>query len=332
MLSNPSEEEKQFEKITAAALLGTMPVGILVFDDQYNVTYLNSCFSNFGVLQPQFLVNPIGKNLKDEQLFLSGDISKDIQSLRDQFFFEKELGNQKTSDGGEISIILKGVALLEGETFLGGMLVVEDLRIIGDARNTNLPIQNENYSDIFQNLNNLLILTDIDGNVSYAFGNLLKTLFRKNLPNGKAGKNFLHHPIHEIFPTESLDKLEKLLKEIKETKKKSSFITSLRFEEEELVFDIQIFPVLTSRKEVQFVCFYFEDITVYIKEQEYLKQQIDELQFYEMITQKATDAMLVLNASGQIVFWNKTAENLTGYSKSEVYNKPFEKFFLSFDH
>ncbi|MDP3682390.1 MAG: hypothetical protein Q8S01_00515, partial [Ignavibacteria bacterium] len=179
MLSNPAKEEKQFEKITAAALLGTMPVGILIFDEQYSITYLNACFSNFGVLQPQFLESPIGKNVKDEQLFLSGDVRQDIQSLRDQSFFEKELGNLKTSDGGEISIILKGVALFEEEIFLGGMLVVEDLRVVRDARIANLPLQNENYKDIFQNLNNLLIITDIDGNVGYAFGNLLKTVFRQ---------------------------------------------------------------------------------------------------------------------------------------------------------
>jgi len=325
MLSDSVHEENQIKNTSAAALLEAIPVGVLVFDEQYNITYLNACFSSLGVLQPQFLEHPIGKNIVDEQLFLSSDIHKDIQGLHDQFFFEKELGNQKTSGGGEISIFLKGVALFEGESFLGGMLVVEDLKVITEAHDTDTLLQNENYSEIFQNLNSLLILTDSNGNVNYSFGNLLKTIVRKK-------KDFLNHPIHDIFPGASLGELEKSLKEVKETKKKSSFVTALRFDDEEFVFDVQIFPLFTSRKEIQFVCFYFEDITRYLKEHEYLKQQVDELQFYELITQKATDALLVLNANGQIVFWNKAAENLTGYTKSEVYNKPLEKFFPTFDH
>ena len=325
MLSNSAKEEEQFEKITAPALLGTIPVGILVFDEQYNVTYLNPCFSNFNLFQPKFLENPIGKNLKDEQLFFSDDIQKDIQSLRDQLFFEKELGRQKTSDGGEISIFLKGIALFEKELFLGGMLVVEDLKIIGNSRDTTLALQNENYNDILQNLNALLLLTDANGMVGYAFGGLIKTIFKKK-------KNFLHHPVSEIFPQEAADLIAKSLREVNETKKKSSFIASLSIEDEEFVFEVQLFPVLTNRKEIQFICFSFEDITSHIKEREQLQLQIDELYFYEMITQKATDALLVLNANGQIIFWNKAAEDLSGYSKSEVFNKPFEKFFLSIEH
>ncbi|NCS81964.1 MAG: hypothetical protein AUJ54_00140 [Ignavibacteria bacterium CG1_02_37_35] len=332
MVSNSSEEEKQFEEITAAALLDAIPVGVLVFDEQQNITYLNACFSSLGVLRPKFLEKPVGKSLKDEQLFLSADIRKEIQNLREQFFFEKELGNQKTSDGGEISVFLKGVALFEEENFRGGMLMVEDLKVLGKTNDSNPPLNNESYLNLLQNLSDFMVLTDADGSIGYVFGSQAKTVFRKNIQTGKPEKDLLQRPINEILPQASLGNLEKSLKEIRETKKRSSFLTSFEVEAEEFVFDLQIFPVLAGRREIQFICFFFKDISPYIKEMEHLRQQIDELQFYETITQKASDALLVLNAEGKINFWNKAAEKLFGYSKSEVFNKPFEKFFLSIDH
>ncbi len=184
---------------------------------------------------------------------------------------------------------------------------------------------NENVNNVLQSLNNIIILTQPDGTVSYANGKLLDTLFRKK-------NNLLQQPVWGIFPEESLANLDKALTEIKETKKRSSFLASFATKDDEFVFDIQIIPVLTGRKEIQFISFYFEDITRWVKEQDSLKQQIDELQFYETIIHKSTDALLALNDDGKIIFWNKAAEKLTGYSKSEVFNKPFEKFFLSIDH
>lgn len=184
---------------------------------------------------------------------------------------------------------------------------------------------NENLNNVLQSFNNIIILTQPDGTVSYAYGKLLDTLFRKK-------NNLLQQPIQGIFPEESLANLEKALTEINETKKRSSFVATFITKDDEFVFDIQIIPALSSRKEIQFISFYFEDITQWVKEQDYLKQQIDELQFYETIIQKSTDALLVLNDDGKIIFWNKAAEKLTGYSKSEVFNKPFEKLFLSIDH
>lgn len=183
---------------------------------------------------------------------------------------------------------------------------------------------NQNLNNVLQSFGNIIILTEPDGTVSYASGKLLVTLFRKK-------NNLLQQPIRGIFPEESLANLEKALTEINETKKRSSFVAMFVTKEDEFVFDIQIIPALSSKKEIQFISFYFEDITQWVKEQDSLKQQIDELQFYETIIQESTDALLVLNEEGKIIFWNKSAEMLTGYSKSEVFNKPFEKFFLSID-
>ena len=183
---------------------------------------------------------------------------------------------------------------------------------------------NENLDNVLQSFSNIIILTQADGTVSYAYGKLLDTLFRKK-------NNLLQQPIRGIFPEESLANLEKALTEINETKNRSSFRATFVTKDDEFVFDIQIIPALSSKKEIQFISFYFEDITQWVKEQDFLKQQIDELQFYETIIQKSTDALLVLNEEGKIIFWNKAAEKLTGYSKSEVFYKPFEKFFLSID-
>lgn len=179
--------------------------------------------------------------------------------------------------------------------------------------------------NVLQNLHTIVILTQPDGTVSYVGGKLLDTLFRKK-------NNLLHRSIIEIFPEESQAALEKTLTEVKETKKRTTFYTTFITKDEGFVFDVQVNPTLSSKKEIQFISFCFEDVTRWMKEQDSLNQQIDELQFYETIVHKSTDALLALSEDGKIIFWNKATELLTGYSKSEVFNKPFEKFFLSIDH
>jgi len=315
-----AREEKLGSSFTAAALLETLPMGVLLFDAQFKITYLNSGFSNAKILQPEFRENPTGKNLTEHPLFLSYDLRDEIKLLKESKSFEKKIKNIKTSDGDEVSIVVKASALFDGETYLGGLLLLEEKKIVDESGEVILSVHNE----LFKQLDTLLFITDADGNINYAFGSLLKTIFGKK-------KNYLQRPVQELFPTEALEKIENALKELKETKKKSSLLVSFNPEDEDFTFDVQLFPVLTGKREIQFICLYFEDITAYVKEQQIVKQQIDELQFYEMITQRATDALIVLNAKGQIIHWNKAAEALTGYSKSEVYNKAFEKFFLSFE-
>lgn len=324
MASNTEKEEKYFSVASTSALLDAMPVGLLVFDYEYNISYINSSFSSYGILNPRFRDNVVGKNLLKEELFLLRDIRNEIKNIEVQRFFEKDFGWEKIPNEGEISVSLKCSALFDGELYRGGILIAEEIKVLTGTREASLFFQSENFNTILQDINNLFILTQADGTISYAFGRLFNTLFKKKT-------NILQQPIKEIFPKESLAALEKALKEVKETRTRSSFLSSFNYKDEEFVFDIQIFPVLSGRREIQFICFYFEDISRWIKEQELLQQQIDELQFYETITQKASDALLVLNEEGKIIYWNKAAEQLTGYSKSEVYNKLFEKFFLSID-
>ena len=324
MPSNSEKEEKQIIVASSSALLEAMPIGVLVFDSEYNVSYINSCFANFGILHSKFLENAVGKNLLKEEFLLLRDIRDEIKNIKIQRFFEKELKRQKTFNNGEISISIKCSALFDGELFNGGILIAEEIKILSGTEDAGLFFQSENFNTILQDINNLFVLTQTDGTISYAFGRLFHTLFKKKT-------NILQQPIQEIFPKESLAALEQALNEVKETRTRSSFLSSFNLKEEQFVFDVQIFPVLSGRREIQFICFYFEDISRWMKEQESLRQQIDELQFYETITQKSSDALLVLNEDGKIIFWNKAAEALTGYSKSEVYNKALEKFFLSVD-
>ncbi len=61
-----------------------------------------------------------------------------------------------------------------------------------------------------------------------------------------------------------------------------------------------------------------------------LKKAVSELQLYQIITEIATDAVVGVDSAGKIFFWNKSAEQLFGYSRSEVYQKLFYEVTHSF--
>lgn len=62
-----------------------------------------------------------------------------------------------------------------------------------------------------------------------------------------------------------------------------------------------------------------------------LKKAVNELQLYQVITEIATDAVVGVDHSGKIFFWNKAAEQLFGYARSEVYQKLFYEVTHSFN-
>ncbi|MDP3684617.1 MAG: hypothetical protein Q8S01_11875, partial [Ignavibacteria bacterium] len=172
MPSNSEKEEKQIIVASSSALLDAMPVGVLVFDSGYNVSYINSRFANFGILQSGFLENVAGKNLLEEELFLLRDIRNEIKNIKDQRFFEKEFERRQTTNEGEISVSLKCSALFDGELFQGGILIAEEIKVLSGTGDAGLFFQSENFNTILQDINNLFILTQVDGTISYAFGRL----------------------------------------------------------------------------------------------------------------------------------------------------------------
>ena len=52
---------------------------------------------------------------------------------------------------------------------------------------------------------------------------------------------------------------------------------------------------------------------------------------YEALLQESEDAVLVMDEGGNVVFWNKGAESLWGYSSSEAIGKNIQNYINNID-
>ena len=88
-------------------------------------------------------------------------------------------------------------------------------------------------------------------------------------------------------------------------------------------FNCRIEPGLNKKRQVQFLFFILEDISGRVLENLNLRKERDELLKLQSISEALTDALFVVDSEGGVLFWNKAAESLFGYSRSEVYGKFF---------
>lgn len=78
--------------------------------------------------------------------------------------------------------------------------------------------------------------------------------------------------------------------------------------------------VIDTKGEEAVLGAFFRDITERKKIEEALKESEER---YRSVVQTASDAIISFDSQGKIVFWNKAAEDIFGYSADESVNKPF---------
>jgi len=318
-----SENEEVTVGNSAQTLLTALPVGVLVFDSDFLITYFNPWFTAANIFPKTESAAAKKLNILTGKIPFFEEIQSEIKKLSTKHSFEKSVQSQKSDNEKNPSLLVKGTALFDGNNFAGGILLVEEIQESESQATAVSELHSEDYQNIFKQLDSLFLITDHEGTVQLLFGGLLKTIFKKQ-------KTFTQRLLEDLFEGEARQQVKELFAEASGKKKKINSVIRSAVNEEQYLLDLQLCPVATAKKGVQFYCVFLSDISSLKEEQNLLQQQIDELWFYEMIIEKTTDALLVLNQNGEIISWNKAAEALTGYTKSEVYNKPLGKVFLSF--
>ncbi len=299
------------------------PVGILTFSLDWNINFINEAFVKYAILY-QFEHSSLkGINILDANIFPDIDIKEDLLELKNGLSFEKEVKNISTLDKGKISVIVKGSPLFENNKFSGGILIVEDLKTISSEHSKD-ELQSDKISDVLSRINDLVFITDNSGKIKYSFGKSIE-----KLKTPVFGLNDLQ--VNKLFGFEADEKIQKGLEAVAANKKSEKINTLIKIKDEELTFECRIEPLLNWRRQVQFLFFFFSDISDFINERNKLESEIGELKQYQLITDAVSDAIFALQSAGEIIFWNKASEQLFGYTRSEVYGKFFGKAFDVFD-
>ncbi|MDR3625868.1 MAG: PAS domain S-box protein [Ignavibacteriaceae bacterium] len=298
------------------------PVGIITFSTDWKINFVNEVFLKYAALY-QFKNSELDAiSIFDPNIFPGNNIDENLKELGNGNSFEKEIRNVKTADGGMIKVIIKGSPVFFNERFAGGILIVEDFKVSSVTAQSK-DLRSTQIENIVSRLDNILFITDAEGKIKYSYG---KNIGKLSTPSGLTD-SLITHLFTGDFKTEAENRLNLVI----ENKNPEKFNTELLFGNDTVAFECRMEPLLNWRGQIQFIFFFFYDITDHINEKKLLKGEIEELKQYQTITEAVTDAVFAVDSNGDIIFWNKASEQLFGYLRSEVFGKFFGRALDVFD-
>lgn len=304
------------------SILETAPIGILVFNNEFVVKFVNSNFFHFsGVLigKPSDI---LGKSIYEYRLFEEVDLRKDLNELRDGSAFEKELVTARTISGIKISIIVKCVPILLEGKFNGGVIIVEDVKI-SPAKEEIAFIHSQNFQNFLNLLSDSFFFVDKEGSIKISstkgydeFSFLFETEITKGTKRPQKLSGILFKKLLESVIANSKTIWTELPYIINNTEHRAN---------------ITLIPIMENGSKVEMVIVLVKDVT---KESDAVSldaEEISELKRYQQIVARVLDGVIGFDNEGKIFFWNESSARLFGLTRSEVYGKFIGKIFQQID-
>ena len=105
-------------------VLENAPVGILTFNADWEIDFINENYSRYGVLYNIDSFSLKGLNILDQDLFPGTGIKEELLELQDGYSFEKEIRNIPASGQGFITVLVKGSPVfVDGQLLPSGGLL-----------------------------------------------------------------------------------------------------------------------------------------------------------------------------------------------------------------
>jgi len=162
-------------------LIESVPLGILTFNSEGRITYLNNNFLEFCVYH-KIEINPSTTiNIFEENLFCDNPLVEYFQKLREGYSFEKEIEGLKTFSLRKIIILVKAIPLFKEDKFDGGILLLQDIKISKEEDDSLKNIEPQ-WKEILNSSLDLLLITDEEGNIKFSFGKKSKKFLSRISP------------------------------------------------------------------------------------------------------------------------------------------------------
>lgn len=304
------------------SILETAPIGILVFNNEFVVKFVNSNFFHFSGIVVGKPSEILGKSIYEYRLFEEVDLRKDLNELRDGSAFEKELVTARTIAGIKISIIVKCVPILFEGKFNGGVIIVEDVKI-SPAKEEIAFIHSQNFQNFLNLLSDSFFFVDKDGLIKISsskgydeFSFLFETEISKGTKRPQKLSGILFKKLLESAIATNKTIWTELPYIISNTERRAN---------------ITLIPIMENGSKVEMVIVLVKDVT---KESDAITlddEEISELKRYQQIVARVLDGVIGFDNEGKIFFWNESSAGLFGLTRSEVYGKFIGKIFQQID-
>lgn len=314
--------EKTFEhsraEISFREILEFTPIGILIFQRDWKIKFVNSNFFQFNGVVRDVPGNVIGKSIFENRLFYESDIRDELNLIKKGETFEKEITASSTLSGGKVSILLKGAPIFFDDDYTGGVLILEDIKVDA-AKTQGTLVHSGDFQNFLSTLSDFFIVVDKEG-------------IARVLPQtGMELFEFLFEPESNksILATKKISSLlfKKLLENVflnnKVVKTQIPFIRNQR----EIPALVTLVPLSDAGVEVDWVILLVKDLSKETDHVGFSQEEITELSKYQQITATVVDGLIGTNINGKINFWNESASKLFGLTRSEVFGKFLGKIF-----
>ena len=318
----PQQFDKTFDfsstDNTFREYLESAPIGVLLFQDDFMVKYVNKNFFLFNGIVEGSPESLIGKSIYKYRLFEEVDLRKELNDLEKGISFEKELVTSRTLGGGKISILVKCSPIIVDSLFKGGIMVVEDVKVSPEKNDVTL-LHSSNFQNFLYLICDYFFLTDRDGNIKLVPTKNIddfEFLFEpENHKSSKRPQKFSAMLFKNLF--DSVLRTNKTVYTeipfVKNSQQQKVVITLIPFGERDSSIDTIIVLVrkITDIEELDKVP----------------EEELRELNKYQQIVSRVLDGAIGLTNEGKINFWNESATKLFGLTRSEVFGKFIGKIF-----
>src|SRR5664280_2061459 len=219
------EKTKPHSEGESVNLLRKAPLGILTFDEEYRINFVNENFSNLGLFYNFNYDNLIGKSILDSEIFPGLSLKEELLDIQTGYSFEREY-TKIESGSASISVIVKCSPVYEGQNFQGGILVVEDLRILKGITDGEI-LKAEHFEKIMNKVNDLLFITDDEGKVKFYYGKQIRSLNYEITYNSQ---------ISNIFSPETRTDFDKYCELVKVNRRSEKFNLELVIGDDKLIY------------------------------------------------------------------------------------------------
>ncbi len=316
-------------------IIEALPIGIISFDGNGIINNVNSNLFKFNLIKEYNNGNILGANIFEIDLFEDFNLSIELQKIKSGFSFEKTVKRFQTLSGDEISIIVKGAALIEEGKIAGGILLIEDMQTEGELHHYKV-FSDEYFATALKEFCDYFLIADSSGLIKYIPERFslkkIKFLIQKQMK------------INELFSTNISNEIDEIFGRLKvsDTKIVKEFL--LNNVSEEINLKLTFIKLFGNSVAENFVLILFNEMKVEKKDLnnrneidvpgdeklKMLETEIEELRSYESIITSIVTAVFKIDTNLEICFWNRGAEKIFEYSRSEIFGKKISRILQGF--
>ncbi|HCY75648.1 MAG TPA: hypothetical protein DHV28_06975 [Ignavibacteriales bacterium] len=282
-------------------LIDSAPIAILTFNKNGEIDYANKSFSDLELLYGfEHPANLMGSSIFGKELFPKFTITSELNDILSGIPFEKELNFVETKSNGLVHLIIKGAPIFDGDEIIGGLIIIEDLKILAKTKKE-AAIRNDFIENAIHNVSDFFLVVDRLERIQFFSKNILHYI-------NVSSDLIQTATVGSLFDSDTSG----IIKEYFEYAKKNRIVVTEKVSYDvrgnKKVFECRFVPQENFRKEISFVYLFFKDITSQEKEIDNLYKDVGTLEYYHTITKKSTEAVFVINIDNKIEYWDECAE------------------------